>query len=351
MKAAVYHGREDVRIEDVPEPEVGPGQVKLSVPHNGICGTDLHEYFWGPVFIPTPEAPHPLTGAHLPLIIGHEFGGTIVEVGEGVDDLAVGDLVAVEPIEWCHECHQCVAGHYNLCPSIAFHGVHRYGGGLAEYTVIPRRMAHKVPDGVGAEHAALAEPMCVAFHGVVRADLQPGQTGVVHGAGPIGIGAYLGLRAEGIDDVIVVEPSPTRRAAVEALGAPVVLDPTTGDAAEAILSHTGGRGADAQIDCAGVPASLKTAIASTAAHGRIITVAVFAEAVDFNPNDILFREVVITPSMAYKDDYPRVLEHMAAGRYPMDGWVTHIGIDDLVENGIEVLRDQKAMKIMVDVGS
>ncbi|MEQ8717983.1 MAG: 2,3-butanediol dehydrogenase [Acidimicrobiales bacterium] len=350
MKAAVYHGREDVRIEDVPEPEVEPGHVKISVPHNGICGTDLHEFFWGPVFIPTPEAPHPLTGAHLPVVIGHEFGGTVVEVGEGVDDLAVGDLVAVEPIEWCNECPQCLAGHYNLCPKIAFHGVHRHGGGLAEYTVIPRRMAHKAPDGVGPELAALAEPMCVAFHGVVRAQLEPGQTAVVHGAGPIGIGAYLGLRAEGIDDVIVVEPSPTRRAAVEKLGAPVVLDPGADDVAAAIMSHTRGKGADAQLDAAGVPASLNAAIASTAAHGRVITIAVFPEPVQFNPNDILFREVVMTSSMAYKDDYPRVLEHMANGRYPMDGWVTHIAMDDLVNEGIMVLRDQKAMKIMVDIG-
>ncbi len=348
MRAAVYHGREDIRIEDVAEPSPGSGQVKLRVVSNGICGTDLHEFYNGPMFIGS-DTPHPLTGRTLPQIIGHEFAGTVVELGEGVTDLALGDLVTVEPIEWCGVCPQCISGSYNLCPVLAFHGVQRDGGGLSEFTIVNRRMAHRVPEGVSAELAVLCEPMCVAFHGVLRSGLQPGQTGVVYGAGPIGIGAFLGLRAEGVTDLIVVEPSPVRRAAVERLGAPIVLDPTSDDVAGAILSHTKGRGADGSIDCAGATGSFQAAVASTGVHGRIVTVAVFAEPVPFSPNDILFRETQITASMCYCNDYPKVLAHMANGAYPLDGWVQHIALDDLVEHGIKVLRDQRAMKILVDV--
>ncbi len=270
-----------------------------------------------------------------------------MEVGAGVEGIAEGDLVAVEPIEWCGSCSRCAAGFPHLCDRLAACGVNRHGGGLAEYTVVPARMAHPVPEGVGTELAALAEPMAVAFHGVMRAALVPGQTAVVHGAGPIGIGALLGLRAEGIEDVVVVEPSPVRRDAVERLGAALVIDPTRTDAAAAILDHTDGRGANAHLDAAGVPASFATSIASAAARARVVAIAVFQGPVPFNPRDIMNREIEITTSRAYHGEYPRVLEHMANGRYPTDGWVTHLPLDRVVE-GIETLHEQQAMKILVD---
>jgi (R,R)-butanediol dehydrogenase / meso-butanediol dehydrogenase / diacetyl reductase len=105
MRAAVFHAARDIRIEDVPEPDPGPGQVAVAVAHNGLCGSDLHEYLIGPLFIPT--EPHVLTGARLPVIMGHEFAGTVVEVGDGVTTVAVGDRVAVEPIYHCGLCRSC----------------------------------------------------------------------------------------------------------------------------------------------------------------------------------------------------------------------------------------------------
>ncbi|MGD9797029.1 MAG: alcohol dehydrogenase catalytic domain-containing protein, partial [Acidimicrobiia bacterium] len=140
MRAAVYHGVGDVRLEDVEEPEVGPGEVKLAVVLNGLCGTDLHEVFDSQRAVPS--SPHPLTGVTAPVILGHEIGGTVVEVGAGVDDLEIGALVAVEPLHRCGACPSCDAGDVNLCDRLAFHGLSTRGGGLAERTVVRREMVH-----------------------------------------------------------------------------------------------------------------------------------------------------------------------------------------------------------------
>ena len=132
MRAAVYYGNHQLKIEDVPEPTAGAGQVKVRVSRNGICGTDLNEYFDGPIFIP-PAEPHPLTGRNMPLVLGHEFSGTVTEVGAEVTDVREGDRVTIEPVYRCGECRPCRAGRYNLCQIVGFHGL-MADGGMAECT-------------------------------------------------------------------------------------------------------------------------------------------------------------------------------------------------------------------------
>src|SRR5215469_3829874 len=146
MRAIRFHGREDVRLDDIPQPSPKAGEIKLRVLYNGICGSDLHEYYHGPMM--TLTRPHPLSGVQNPVVLGHEFSGEVVELGQGVSDLKVGDLIAVEPVQTCGSCHWCRAGQYNHCPTPAIHGYSRDGGGLAEYTVVLRSMAHKLPVGV-----------------------------------------------------------------------------------------------------------------------------------------------------------------------------------------------------------
>src|SRR2546421_7590710 len=248
MRAALYYGRQDLRLTSVPEPEAGPGEVKLRVLYNGICGSDLHEYFDGPVT--TRNTPHPLTGVQNPVIMGHELCGEVVALGEGIDDLLIGNLVAVEPVETCGRCLHCGLGQYNHCPSLAIHGYNRAGGGLAEYTVVKRRMAHALPAGVSGLEGALIEPLAIAWHTVNRCAVSAGQVVAIHGAGPIGAGAFLTLKRRGVE-AIVADPSPARRTALTALGARTVLDPNACDVVAAIRDLTGGRGADGSIDAAG----------------------------------------------------------------------------------------------------
>ncbi|GGE59590.1 alcohol dehydrogenase catalytic domain-containing protein [Nesterenkonia cremea] len=223
--------------------------MKIQVSRNGICGTDLHEYYDGPIFIPA-DGPHPITGRQKPLVMGHEFSGTVVEAGPGVTEVQVGDRVAVEPIYRCGKCRPCVSGNYNLCREIGFHGL-MADGAMAEYTVVPQSQVHRLPDSVPLEMGALVEPMSVAYHAAKLSGISDQGTALIYGAGPIGIGIWFALRGMGVTEIAVVEPSAGRRASIEALGAET-LDPGAVDVPEVIAERTSGLGADAAFDAAGV---------------------------------------------------------------------------------------------------
>ncbi len=346
MRAAVFHGRCDLRLEDVAEPVPGPGDVKLRVHYNGICGSDLHEYYAGPMT--TRTEPHPLTGVKNPVIFGHELCGSVVGLGDGVEDLEIGDRVAVEPVETCGRCLNCASGHYNHCPLLAFHGYNRAGGGLAEYTVVRRKMAHRLPPAMTPQQGALIEPMAIAWATARRCRVEAGQTVALHGAGPIGIGVFLVLRARGVR-VIVSDPSPLRRQVMRALGAPVVLDPLEADIVTAIRDLTGGRGADASVDAAGVPAVIQAGMHGTAIDGNFVVVAIHEKPIELSPFDVLMPEVRLTGVALSCNDFPAVIDAMAAGTFPMDGWVSTLPFDRLIEDGFERLKRQEALKLLVDL--
>jgi (R,R)-butanediol dehydrogenase / meso-butanediol dehydrogenase / diacetyl reductase len=345
MRAALYFGRQDLRLMSVSEPEPGPGEVKLRVHYNGICGSDLLEYFDGPVT--TRNTPHPLTGMHNPVIMGHELCGEVVALGAGVDDLAIGTRVAVEPVETCGHCLYCGLGQYNHCPLLAIQGYNR-AGGLAEYTVVKRRMAHQLPPGVTALQGALIEPLAIAWHTVNRCGVEAGQVVAIHGAGPIGAGAFLTLRRRGVE-AIIVDPSPTRRAALSRLGARTVLDPTTCDVVAAIRDLTGGRGAHASIDAAGGARAFAAMLHGTRIDGTAVVVAIHHEPVVIPPFDLLIPEVRLTGVALSVNAFPPVIAEMARGSYPLEGWVETIPFDGIIEQGIGRLRRQEGMKIVVDV--
>lgn len=345
MKAAVYYGPNKLDVTDVPEPQPTPGTVKVKVGYNGICGTDLHEYYAGPIFVPT--EPHPLTGQQLPLTMGHEFAGTITAIGAGVTGYAEGDRVAVEPIYRCGHCEPCRVGNYNICAQIGFHGL-MSDGGMAEYTVVPTNMLHRLPDNVSLELGALVEPMSVAYHAATLGEPRPGRTAMVFGAGPIGIGLWFALRGKGVDDVFVVEPSPTRRAAIEGLGART-LDPGSLDVPAFIADHTGGRGADAVYDAAGVAPAVQTALACVGARRAMVSVAIYEKPLTTPLLNLVMNESRIQGSLCYTAaDFDAVIDLMARGVYDMTGWVTSIPIDDVVDEGFEALHAGTKMKVLVD---
>jgi (R,R)-butanediol dehydrogenase/meso-butanediol dehydrogenase/diacetyl reductase len=344
MRAALYYGPGDVRIETVPDPAPGPGELLIRPLHNGLCGTDLHQFYDGP-----------MSPAPLPIIVGHECSGEVVELGAGVtpdtikpDAIKVGDLVAVAPLWTCGTCTPCSAGHHNLCEAMLCHGMGTGGGGLSEYTVVRERMAHKLPDGVSASAGALAEPLSVAYHAVRQSRPEPGRPAVVFGAGPIGIGCFLGLRALGVDEVIVVEPAPDRRAAAAALGAELVIDPTSTDVVAHVLDQTGGAGVPVSIDAAGVEASFRAALRVTGRRGRLVPVAAYVAPFAFNPSEAMLYEIEIVASFSYNDEFPTVLGHLAAGRYPTDGWVEHVPFATHTD-AYGRMRDGTIIKAMVDV--
>lgn len=346
MRAAVFHGREDLRLEDIPEPRTGKGEVKLKVLYNGICGSDLHEYYHGPMT--TRTTPHPLTGVKNPVVMGHELCGEVVEVGAGIEDLSVGDKVAVEPVETCGHCLYCSSGQYNHCGLLAFHGYNRASGGLAQFSVVKRSMAHKLPKSMTGMQGALIEPMAISYRTAQRCEAEAGQTVVVHGGGPIGVGVFYTLRRWGVN-VIMVDPSPQRRATLTQLGVKTVLDPRDGDVVAAIKDLTGGRGAAVSVDAAGVPAAFQTALSSTAVDGQLVVVAIHTKPLQIHPMELLMSEVKISGIALSCNTFPSVIEEMAAGTYPLEGWVETIPFERIMSDGFERLHRQEGMKILVDV--
>ncbi len=339
----MYYGPEDVRVEDVPEPEPGPGEVKVRVAYNGLCGTDLHEYFDGPAA--TPVAPHPLTGRTLPVILGHEAAGYVEGVGTGVTDLAPGELVVIEPIVSCGRCRYCADGEHNRCDVLAFHGLSTAGGGLAEHTVVRRSMVHRVPDGLSEQHAAVVEPLAVAHRAVARSGARPGHGVAVHGAGPIGIGVFLALRHLGVD-AVVVEPGSHRRDAIGQLGARTV-DPSSVDIGEALRQLLDGRDPDVSFETAGAAASFAAAVGTTAKGGTLALVASPRQDIGRTLSTLLARELQVTTSLAYCGDFAPTIEAMAGGAYPLEGWVTTMPLGR-VRRAFDLMRDGSVAKVLID---
>jgi (R,R)-butanediol dehydrogenase/meso-butanediol dehydrogenase/diacetyl reductase len=349
MKAARFHGREDIRSEDVPEPETQPGTVKVKVDWCGICGTDLHEFLDGPIFAPDHGAPHPLTGEEIPIVLGHEFAGTVSEVGDGVEGIAVGDAVAVEPYHTCGTCAACQAGRYNICESLGFIGLSGGGGGFAESVVVDAGRIHQLGD-IPTDLGALVEPLAVGYHAVRLSGIGEGGSAVVFGAGPIGLVTTSCLKAAGADPVIVVEPADARKQKAEIAGADHILDPTEVDVLEEVATLTGRVGADVAFECAGIDSVLAEAIKAVKAGGRVVNVAIWGHPATVQMNDLVMGEVDVIGSLAYCGDHPDTITLLADGTVDARPFITaKIGLDDLVERGFRELIDNKAehVKILV----
>jgi (R,R)-butanediol dehydrogenase/meso-butanediol dehydrogenase/diacetyl reductase len=345
MKAARFHGRGDIRID--PEPATRPGTVKVEVEWCGICGTDLHEYLDGPIFAPTADAPHPLTGESVPITLGHEFAGTVVEMGEGVTDLRVGDRVVVEPYLVCGRCDACTQGRYNVCASLGFIGLSGAGGGFSQYVVAERRWIHPLGE-LTTDVGALVEPLAVAYHAVRLAHTKPADTALVFGAGPIGLVTTAALRAVGVEEILVVEPAAVRKKKAPDAGADHVIDPTEVDVVEAVMELTSGRGADVSFECAGIDAVLASAIRSTRVGGTVVNVAIWGHEASVAMNDLVFREVNVVGSLAYCDDHPATIRMIQEGKVEPHQFITgRIGVDDIVSKGFDELINNKEENVKI----
>ncbi len=347
MKAARFYGPGDVRIDDIAEPATRPGTVKVEVEWCGICGTDLHEYLDGPIFAPTVESPHPLTGESVPITLGHEFAGVVAEIGDGISTVAVGDRVVVEPYIICGRCDACRTGRYNVCRTLGFVGLSGFGGGFSQYVVAEERWIHPLGE-LGTDVGALIEPLAVAYHAVKLSKAQPDHTALVFGAGPIGLVTTAALKAAGVGQIIVVEPADVRKAKAPGAGADHVLDPTTTDVTAEVAELTDGRGADVSFECAGIDRVLKTAVLSTRAGGTVVNVAIWGHEASVAMNDLVFHEINLVGSLAYANDHPATIEMVAGGRVDPFQFITgRIELDDIVAKGFDELINNKEENVKI----
>ncbi|MCR8657627.1 2,3-butanediol dehydrogenase [Paenibacillus endoradicis] len=346
MKALRWHNVKDIRLENIDEPVAKKGEVKLKIQWCGICGSDLHEYTAGPIFIPA-DAPHPLTGDAAPIVMGHEFSGQVVEVGEGVTNIEIGDRVTVEPVYSCGKCEACKQGKYNLCSLMGFYGLAGGGGGFSEYASVPAHMIHKLPDNVSFEQGALVEPSAVALHAVKQSKVKVGDKVAVFGTGPIGLLVIEALKAAGAAEIYAVELSPQRREKANELGA-IALDPSESDIVEKLHQLTNG-GVDVSFEVTGVPPVLVQAINATKFNGETMIVSIFEKEASIHPQNIVMKERTVTGIIGYRNVFPAVISLMAQGYFPADKLVTkRISLDEVVDEGFEgLLKERNHIKILV----
>lgn len=348
MKALRWHGQKDIRIEEVPDPSPGRGEVKIKVKWCGICGTDLTEYKSGPVLIPA-KRPHPLTGKQAPLIIGHEFSGEVVELGSEVTKVGLGDRVTVWPLLPCYSCYWCYRGRYNECLRLATIGLGA-DGAFAEYILVPERNVCKLPEKVTYEMGAFCEPLAVAVRACKRGEITIGDRVAVIGAGAIGLLVLQVARAAGAREVFVIEPQPARRELALKLGATKVFNPLEVDAGREIAKLTDNLRANKVIECAGIPATINMTLTLSGRAAKIVLVGISPTPVEFAFDRLLFLEKEITTVQGYVDEFPIAIFLLASGQVNVEPMISgKIKLTDIVEKGFGTLinHPEENIKILV----
>ncbi|MBP2078345.1 2,3-butanediol dehydrogenase [Oceanobacillus polygoni] len=345
MKAAVWHGEKDIRIEEVEVKPLEDAQVKVRVAWAGICGSDLHEYEEGPVFVPVNEK-DPLTGEIAPLTMGHEFAGVIEEVGKNVTKFKVGDRVAINPtITYGNKPEDMDA--YDGFSFIGLHG----DGGFTKYANVPESNVYLLPDTLTLQDGALVEPTAVAVQAVKEGGLQFGDTVAIFGAGPIGLLTAIAAKAAGASKIIVLDLSETRLEKAMELGATHIINSGEQDAVKAIRELVPD-GVDVSFEVAGVAPTFKQAIDATRARGTMVIVSIFARPIEWNPIHLTNTGVKITSSIAYTPtSFQQTVDLMGTGQLKPQGIITgQIQLDDIVEKGFETLSSDKSQaKILVEL--
>ncbi len=358
MKALRWHGKKDLRVDEIPAPEPKDDEVLIKVTYSGICGSEVHEYVAGPVFIPL--EPHPLTGSCAPQIMGHEYGGVIEKVGSVVKGLSLGDMVTVNPILACGQCPACKKGRPNLCVTLAYYGLIG-DGGHAEYSVVKAANCVKIPNGSTAEFVAFGEPAGVAYHAVNQAMVNEGDTVSVIGGGPIGQLVAQYAKIAGAKMVIMSEIATKRIDIARQIGAvDHLINPIDEDPLNRTLELTNGQGVDVAIECSGgsktglLEDTASLAVEMTRAEGTAVIVGTFAEPTNFHFNNIVLMERRVIGSWVWHspEEYSRAMKLIVTSDIQVLPLISSkVSLQRAVRDGILPLLANKddQMKILINL--
>lgn len=326
MRGLAYFKKGDIHFtKELPEPVIkADDELIIDVAYCGVCGTDLHEYTDGPIFMPKDGEVNSLSNESLPQAMGHEMSGYVVKVGLKVTKFKVGDRVVVEASAACVDLHRwpnsklanapqcdaCKNGCENCCEYAGFTGLGVSGGGFAERMKAIEHHVVKLPDFLPMDVGALIEPLSVAWHGAKVAKFKEGNTALVLGSGPIGLAMILVLKAQGAKKIVVSEPASIRRELAEKLNVQTFDPSKHGESAVEKLRSIpeGGNGFDFAFDCSGVAPTFNTGIAAVHYRGTYCNVAIWGKGLDFNPMDITLQEKNLTGSIGYTvEDFKQVV--------------------------------------------
>lgn len=370
MRALAYYKKQDIHYaEDLPEPVIGsPKELIIDVAFCGICGSDLHEYTEGPIFMPKDGQTHPLSNRPLPQPMGHEMTGIVREVGSGVTKVKVGDHVVVEAGCGCKDlprwpqskhhgkpqCAACEAGLDNCCEYAGFTGLGVVGGGFAERVVVGEYHAVPLPKDIPLDVGCLVEPLSVCWHALKLANFKAGSSALVLGSGPIGLATILALKAMGASQIVVSEPAKIRREFAEKLNI-TVFDPSEHgyDAvAELRKISKSGNGFDYAFDCSGIKPTFDTGLGAITYRGTLVNVAIWGKKLEFDPMDVTLQEKHFTGSIGYVvQDFEEVVAAIHKGDIKVDE-IRHlitgkVNIKDGWEKGFLELMNHKETNVKI----
>lgn len=334
MKAAVWHGGKDIRIESLSEPKLVSNDVLIRVQAASICGSDLHAYEG----VSKRRVP--------PLIMGHEVAGEIADIGTDVETLKKEDRVIVYPVLSCGYCERCRSGSEYLCRDFRLIGLH-VPGGFAEYMTVPANKCYKVPTGLTPEKACLTEPLAVAVHTVNNLPTRVNDSVLVIGAGIIGslITQVMRLRTSG--QLIVTDVLDSRLNQAREFGADVAINSKEKEAVDEILKMTDGRGVDLSIEVVGIQSTVEQALASVKKGGVVAVVGLLERNMEIDMMRIVSNELKLHGSYCYNDyDFRSSIRLIADEKISLQPYLTHIldlvdatkGFEEMSVNKENVLK-------------
>jgi L-iditol 2-dehydrogenase len=307
MKAVIYEGPNVLTYKDVADVFPKANEVKLIVRACGICGSDVHGYLG-------------ITGRRIPpVVMGHEFSGEVVELGEGVNSLKPGDRVSAYPLDFCGTCEMCAKGDVHLCLNKRAFGVLDINGAFAEYICVPAKVCFKLKDSVSYKVGSIMEPLAVSYRAVSHAGNLTGKDVLVVGTGTIGLLALSCVKAQNPRRIFVSDLSDSRLEIAKKMGADTVINPSRENSLDVLMANTNNKGVDAVIEAVGVSATVKQSIDSLAFGGTAVWIGISDKHIDLEMQKIVTRELNVKGTFLYGfEEFKTVVEMLNEGKLNID---------------------------------
>lgn len=332
-----------ITMKDVDIPKPTDTEILVKVMATAICGSDLHLYYW--------DEQTTRWKSPLPMIIGHEFSGEVIEVGKAVHSIEVGHKVAAESHIPCQTCHMCKTGRMHICENMKIYGIQTPQGSFAEYTTIPESIVYRLPDDVSYEEGALFEPFGVAVHAIERAQIQPGDSVTVLGTGPIGLFCVQLAKICGAAPVIASEMKDYRLKMAESLGAAdVIINAAQEDVLTRVMEITSGRGTDVVIEAAGSNVTVKQSFDIAGKNGRIVLMGLPTKSTEIETTSkITYKEANIfgTTGRLMYQTWERMSRIIANKRIDLTKVVTHRLQLTKADDGFRAIIEGSAGKVLL----
>ncbi|WP_019640486.1 NAD(P)-dependent alcohol dehydrogenase [Paenibacillus fonticola] len=339
MDAAVLNKPMDIEIKQVPVPSIKEDEALVKVYCIGVCGSDVHYYEHGRIGRYVVEKP---------IILGHELAGEVVQVGTKVDNVSVGDRVAVEPGVACGRCEYCKSGRYNLCPDVVFMATPPVDGAWAEYVAVRSDFLFKLPDEMSFEQGALLEPLSVGMHAMIRGKVSPADRMLVTGLGPIGLLAIQAAKIYGVTEIYATDVVPFRQELALKMGAAAVIDPSKENLKERLDELTGGQGVTIVVESSGNGRAIADAFGAVNRGGRVVLVGMpAASEIPVDINTIIDGEIDVYGLFRYANTYPSAIQALSKSDINIEQVITHKYALKDIQEAVEVARTEKETSIKV----